>query len=118
MITLQSKIHLDSYYERLAKRYDKGRTPYNLRNCAYHEDFTKEKLLWMEHRLTTGRFAYSDNTERVLRYNKGFMMTGGPLKYLCADPQQQSLDHLANETHRGADIDGRVGRYPVGEVRR
>ena len=29
------KAHLDSFYDRLAKRYDRGNTPYNLRNCAY-----------------------------------------------------------------------------------
>ena len=34
------KAYLDDYYEQLANRYYKGRTPYNLRNCAYHEDFT------------------------------------------------------------------------------
>ncbi len=27
------------------KREDKGKTQYNLRNCAYREEFTKEKLL-------------------------------------------------------------------------
>ena len=36
------KIHLDGHYRQLAKRYDKGRTPYHLRNCAYHGEFTKE----------------------------------------------------------------------------
>ncbi len=29
------KNHLDSFYNKLAKRADKGATPYNLRNCAY-----------------------------------------------------------------------------------
>ena len=38
--------HLDRFYERLAKRHDKGRTPYNLRSCAYHEEFAKEKIVW------------------------------------------------------------------------
>ena len=37
------KTYLDDYYEQLEKRYDKGRTPYNLRNCAYHEDFIEGK---------------------------------------------------------------------------
>ena len=42
------KAHLDGYYPQLEKRQDKGKTPYNLRNCAYHEDFAKEKLFWMD----------------------------------------------------------------------
>ena len=54
------KNYLDGYYEQLAKRYDKGRTPYNLRNCAYHEEFTKEKLLWIE-LVNNGRFAYDNS---------------------------------------------------------
>jgi hypothetical protein len=29
------KKHLDNFYPKLAKRADKGDTPYNLRNCAY-----------------------------------------------------------------------------------
>ena len=41
------KQHLDKFYGCLAKRHDRGITPYNLRNCAYHEEFSKEKLIWI-----------------------------------------------------------------------
>ncbi|MCY4234540.1 MAG: hypothetical protein OXE59_12485, partial [Bacteroidetes bacterium] len=34
------KHHLDQYYEKISKRQDRGITPYNLRNCAYHEHFS------------------------------------------------------------------------------
>lgn len=37
------KKHLDSFYPKLEKRADKGKTPYNLRNCAYLEDFEERK---------------------------------------------------------------------------
>jgi adenine-specific DNA-methyltransferase len=30
----------------LKKRADKGETPYNLRNCAYMDDFFSEKITW------------------------------------------------------------------------
>lgn len=40
------KAHLDTCYEKLAKRADKGDTPYNLRNCAYMDDFSKQKIVW------------------------------------------------------------------------
>ena len=75
------KAHLDRYYPRLERRQDKGTTPYNLRNCAYHEDFRKEKLFWMD-MSPIGRFAYSGEEEFC--NDKGFFMTGEPLKYLCA----------------------------------
>ncbi|MFS2190434.1 Eco57I restriction-modification methylase domain-containing protein, partial [Mucilaginibacter sp. Mucisp84] len=40
------KSHLDKYFYQLQKRADKGDTPYNLRNCAYTEDFFKQKIVW------------------------------------------------------------------------
>ena len=75
------KAHLDGYYDRLKIRYDKGRTPYNLRNCAYHADFSKEKLLWIE-LVNRGRFAY-DNSG-LFGEATTFLLTGGSIKYLCA----------------------------------
>ncbi len=75
------KNHLDNFYARLERRYDKGNTPYNLRNCAYHADFSKEKLLWAD-MARFGRFAYS--AEETYCNNKGYILTGKSLKYLCA----------------------------------
>jgi hypothetical protein len=37
---------LDGYWKKISKRQDRGKTPYNLRNCAYYEEFDKEKVLW------------------------------------------------------------------------
>ena len=40
------KEHLDQYWDKIATRADKGDTPYNLRNCAYMEDFLQPKVMW------------------------------------------------------------------------
>jgi hypothetical protein len=40
------KLHLDRFYPELVNRADKGDTPYNLRNCAYMDDFSKQKIVW------------------------------------------------------------------------
>ncbi|PUD68860.1 class I SAM-dependent DNA methyltransferase [Helicobacter pylori] len=40
------KTHLDAHYDTIATRSDQGDTPYHLRNCAYLEDFEKEKIVW------------------------------------------------------------------------
>jgi adenine-specific DNA-methyltransferase len=40
------KKHLDDFYFQLEARADKGETPYNLRNCAYIEDFSKQKIIY------------------------------------------------------------------------
>ena len=75
------KSHLDRFYPKLEKRYDKGRTPYNLRNCAYHAEFSKTKLIWMD--LTEqGRFAY--DIDGLFCLNTAFIMSGPSIKYLCA----------------------------------
>ena len=40
------KKHLDEFYIQLEKRTDKGDTPYNLRSCAYVEDFDRPKIVY------------------------------------------------------------------------
>ena len=75
------KTYLDNHYLQLEQRKDKGKTAYNLRNCAYHEDFRKEKLLWIE-LVDSGRFSY-DNSG-IYGEATTFLMTGTSLKYLCA----------------------------------
>ncbi|MGL6225253.1 MAG: TaqI-like C-terminal specificity domain-containing protein [Thermoguttaceae bacterium] len=42
------KMHLDNYLEKLKTRTDQGDTPYNLRNCAYLEDFAKPKIMYQK----------------------------------------------------------------------
>ncbi len=75
------KAHLDGFGGSLAYRQDQGRTPYNLRNCAYHEEFKKEKLFWID--LTEeGRFVYE--AQEMFCVNSAYMMTGKSIKYLCA----------------------------------
>ena len=74
------KAYLDRFYPQLEKRQDKGRTPYNLRNCAYYEEFSKEKLFWIE-LVDSGRFAYDESD--IYGEATTFVMTGEGLKYLC-----------------------------------
>ena len=49
-------------------------------SCAYHEEFEREKLFWMD-MSPVGRFAYSKS--ELYCNNMVFMMTGAHLKYLC-----------------------------------
>ena len=62
---------------------------------AYHEEFAKEKLFWMD-MSPIGRFAYSDAEEYC--NDKGFIMTGGSLKYLCAVLNSTLITWLMNHT--------------------
>ncbi|MCK5768340.1 MAG: class I SAM-dependent DNA methyltransferase, partial [Candidatus Atribacteria bacterium] len=75
------KKHLDRYILRLKKRQDKGITVYNLRDCAFMDDFSKEKIIWIE--LTNkNKFAYSNKEDYLLA--GAFFMVGKSLKYLLS----------------------------------
>ncbi|MDE2662424.1 MAG: hypothetical protein OXI39_05400 [Gemmatimonadota bacterium] len=89
------KKHLDQYYNTLAARHDKGITPYNLRNCAYHAEFSKRKLFWMD-MSDRGRFCLSDST--VFCNDKGFILTGPSLRYLCAVLNSRLVSWLMERT--------------------
>ncbi|MDF0720135.1 TaqI-like C-terminal specificity domain-containing protein [Kaistella sp. PBT33-4] len=75
------KKHLDSYFPGLQKRGDKGDTPYNLRNCAYMDDFYKHKIIYPE--LTKFLNFYFDN-KNFLVNNKCFILSGEKIYYLIA----------------------------------
>ena len=74
------KEHLNQYFEILEKRSDKGITPYNLRNCAFLNDFEKEKIIWLE---LSDKSKFTIENEHYTLAGT-FIMTGESLKYLLA----------------------------------
>ncbi len=66
-------------------------------SIAYYGEFSKKKLFWMD-MSPQSRFAYSD-TEMYCN-NKGFLMTGGPLKYLCAVLDSSLITWMMKNTAR------------------
>lgn len=79
------KRHLDRFYEKLAKRGDKGVTPYNLRACDYIEEFKKNKILYSE---ITAFFPFVYDEQGLMCNNKIFFITANDdsinLKYITA----------------------------------
>lgn len=77
------KKHFDEFYPQLEKRADKGLTPYNLRNCAYLDEFEKEKIVWNP---VSGEYLFSYIKEHIFFNNSLFMMTLDvfSLKYILA----------------------------------
>lgn len=65
----------------MEKRADKGDTPYNLRNCAYTEDFSKQKIVWIE--LTDHPNFCLDN-EGFCTNNTVFFLNGEKLPYILS----------------------------------
>ena len=74
------KAHLDQYWDKIEKRADQGDTPYNLRNCAYLEDFLKPKLLWKRVGSIL-RFGFNNNG--ALGLDSTCFATGKNIEYLC-----------------------------------
>ena len=66
------KKHLDQYIDKLTKRGDKGETPYNLRNCAYLEEFSKPKIVYPN---MTSVFPFCYDNSGVLTNQKCFFIT-------------------------------------------
>ncbi len=75
------KQHLDKYYDKLKKRTDKGDTPYNLRNCAYMEDFFRPKIVYPN--MTKFLPFYYDENNYVTN-QKCFIITGKNIAFLTA----------------------------------
>ena len=67
------KAHLNKFWDMISKRADKGDTPYNLRNCAYMEDFSRPKIIWAELARTGNAFAIDMHSNIVS--NTGYILT-------------------------------------------
>ncbi len=75
------KAHLDQYWDRIATRADKGDTPYNLRNCAYLEDFLKPKIIYPN---MTKYMPFVYDNKSYVTNQKCFIITGKYVAYLTA----------------------------------
>ena len=75
------KKHLDEYWDKIEKRADQGDTPYNLRNCAYLDDFFKPKIVY-PNMTKFLPFVYDDKA--FLTNQKCFIITGNAMAFLTA----------------------------------
>jgi hypothetical protein len=75
------KQYLDRYFDAIHQRQDQGNTPYNLRNCAYLEEFDKPKIAYMN---MTKDLLFGYDETGIYTNQKCFIMTGQHLKYLLA----------------------------------
>ena len=75
------KVHLDQFWNKISKRVDKGDTPYNLRNCAYLEDFLKPKIIYPN---MTKYMPFVYDNKAYYTNQKCFIITGQSLAYLTA----------------------------------
>ncbi len=114
------KAHLDAHYDTIATRCDQGDTPYHLRNCAYLEDFEKEKIVYGEI-VQEPRF-YLDNGECELGYfyaeATSFILTGEHLCYLLGMLHSKLITFAFKTFYAGGGLGESGYRYKKAFVER
>ncbi|MGT0064765.1 class I SAM-dependent DNA methyltransferase [Helicobacter pylori] len=103
-----TKVHLDAHYDTIATRSDQGDTPYHLRNCAYLEDFEKEKIVYPCIMAKEPCFVYEE---------KGFyapapanIITGDKIeiKYITALLNSKCIYFAMRKFYMGGGIEGEL----------
>ncbi len=115
-----TKAHLDAHYDTIATRSDQGDTPYHLRNCAYLEDFEKEKIVYGEI-VQEPRF-YLDNGECGLGYfyaeATSFILTGEHLRYLLGMLHSKLITFAFKTFYAGGGLGESGYRYKKAFIER
>ncbi len=114
------KAHLDSHWDTIATRSDQGDTPYHLRNCAYLEDFEKEKIVYGEI-VQEPRF-YLDSGECELGYfyaeATSFILTGEHLRYLLGMLHSKLITFAFKTFYAGGGLGESGYRYKKAFIER
>lgn len=114
------KTHLNSHWDTIATRSDQGDTPYHLRNCAYLEDFEKEKIVYGEI-VQEPRF-YLDNGECELGYfyaeATSFILTGEHLHYLLGMLHSKLITFAFKTFYAGGGLGESGYRYKKAFIER
>lgn len=114
------KSHLDSHWNTIATRSDQGDTPYHLRNCAYLEDFEKEKIVYGEI-VQEPRF-YLDNGECELGYfyaeATSFILIGEHLRYLLGMLHSKLITFAFKTFYAGGGLGESGYRYKKAFIER
>ncbi|GAA7773094.1 class I SAM-dependent DNA methyltransferase [Helicobacter pylori] len=115
-----TKVHLDAHWDTIATRSDQGDTPYHLRNCAYLEDFEKEKIVYGEI-VQEPRF-YLDNGEYELGYfyaeATSFILTGEHLRYLLGMLHSKLITFAFKTFYAGGGLGESGYRYKKAFIER
>ncbi|WP_101001794.1 class I SAM-dependent DNA methyltransferase [Helicobacter pylori] len=115
-----TKVHLDSHYDAIVTRSDQGDTPYHLRNCAYLEDFEKEKIVYGEI-VQEPRF-YLDNGECELggfyAEATSFILTGEHLRYLLGMLHSKLITFAFKTFYAGGGLGESGYRYKKAFIER
>ena len=90
------KAHLDQYWDKIKDRTDQGETPYNLRNCAYLEDFFKPKIIW---KVIGSNIAFAIDNQKFIVNNACYLMTGENIRAMLPFLNSRVLNWYSDITN-------------------
>ena len=99
---------LKQFEEKLKKRSDKGDNWWNLRNCAYLEEFEKEKIIYSE---IVREPQFHFDTEKYYIEATSFIMTGEYLKYLIVLLNSKPITYFFKTFYTGGGLGTNGYRY-------
>ena len=108
------KQHLDNYWDKIEPRADHGETAYNLRNCAYLDDFSRPKIIWKRVGSII-RFSYDE--KGVFGLDSTCFATGKHIQYLCCVLNSSMGHYLLNGAPRTGTGDLLISVQAVEPVR-
>ena len=91
------KQHIDRHWDKVVKRADQGDTPYNLRNCAYLDEFSKPKIIWKR---VGSIIRFSYDTTGILGLDSTCFATGESIQYICCVLNSPMGHYLLNGAPR------------------
>ena len=103
------KGHLDQHWNKISKRADKGDTPYNLRNCAYLDDFSQPKIVYSE--IVREPQFYLDCNGTFFPEATVFIMTGKDIQYLYHAFHTQIMTYIFKRFYAGGGLGEEGYRY-------
>ena len=103
------KAHLDAHWDMVHSRRDQGNTPYNLRNCAYYEEFEVDKIIYQEIVQDTPAFYYDKLNYYVEA--SAFILTGDNLEYLTLFLNSSFAHYCFKTFYAGGGLGSKGVRY-------
>jgi hypothetical protein len=112
------KKHLDKFWDKIEPRADQGDTPYNLRNCAYTDDFNRQKIIYPDimrmprqiEELKNYPYFYYD-TQSFYIEATNFMMTGTDIDIICCFLASNLGFYVFSKYYTGPQFDETGFRY-------
>ena len=108
------KQHLDNYWNKIEPRADQGETAYNLRNCAYLDEFSRPKIIWKRVGSII-RFSYDE--KGLFGLDSTCFATGNHIQYLCCVLNSSMGHYLLNGAPRTGTGDLLISVQAVEPVR-